>query len=144
MRAQPLRTASKWKRNLGSILTSSGSSAPLTPTPRSLPLMTTTSLARRLAPSQAQTALCIHLSRPRSRPLWAGSRLLRATPLSGATANTRESLFDAMKRKEVYATTGPRMIVRFFGGWDFEEKDAQNRMPARIGYTKGVPMGGDL
>ena len=36
------------------------------------------------------------------------------------------------------------MIVRFFGGWDFEEKDAQNRMPARIGYTKGVPMGGDL
>src|SRR4029077_365182 len=61
-----------------------------------------------------------------------------------ATANTRESLFDAMKRKEVYATTGPRMIVRFFGGWDFEEKDAQNRMPARIGYTKGVPMGGVL
>jgi Protein of unknown function (DUF3604) len=61
-----------------------------------------------------------------------------------ATANTRESLFDAMKRKEVYATTGPRMVVRFFGGWDFEDKDAQDRLPARIGYTKGVPMGGDL
>jgi len=61
-----------------------------------------------------------------------------------ATANTRESLFDAMKRKEVYATTGPRMIVRFFGGWEFEDKDAQERMPARIGYSKGVPMGGDL
>jgi hypothetical protein len=61
-----------------------------------------------------------------------------------ATANTRESLFDAMKRKEVYATTGPRMIVRFFGGWEFQDKDAQERMPARIGYTKGVPMGGDL
>jgi hypothetical protein len=61
-----------------------------------------------------------------------------------ATANTRESLFDAMKRKEVYATTGPRMVVRFFGGWEFEEKDAQDRLPARIGYTKGVPMGGDL
>jgi len=61
-----------------------------------------------------------------------------------ATANTRESLFDAMKRKEVYATTGPRMVVRFFGGWEFEDKDAQERMPARIGYTKGVPMGGDL
>jgi hypothetical protein len=61
-----------------------------------------------------------------------------------ATANTRESLFDAMKRKEVYATTGPRMVVRFFGGWDFQDKDAQDRLPARIGYTKGVPMGGDL
>lgn len=35
------------------------------------------------------------------------------------------------------------MVVRFFGAWDFETKDAQNRMPAQIGYTKGVPMGGD-
>jgi hypothetical protein len=61
-----------------------------------------------------------------------------------ATENTRGSLFDAMKRKEVYATTGPRMVVRFFGGWEFEDKDAQDRLPARIGYTKGVPMGGDL
>jgi hypothetical protein len=34
--------------------------------------------------------------------------------------------------------------VRFFGGWDFETKDAQNRLPAAIGYSKGVPMGGDL
>ena len=61
-----------------------------------------------------------------------------------AMENTRESIFDAMARKEVYATTGPRMAVRFFGGWDFEPGDANNRMPARIGYTKGVPMGGDL
>jgi Protein of unknown function (DUF3604) len=61
-----------------------------------------------------------------------------------ATENTREALFDAMQRKEVYATTGPRMIVRFFGGWDFDVKDARNRMPASIGYAKGVPMGGDL
>jgi hypothetical protein len=61
-----------------------------------------------------------------------------------ATENTREALFDAMMRKEVYATTGPRMIVRFFGGWDFEAKDASSRLPAEIGYLKGVPMGGDL
>ncbi|MGH6629630.1 MAG: DUF3604 domain-containing protein, partial [Burkholderiales bacterium] len=61
-----------------------------------------------------------------------------------ATDNTREALWDAMERKETYATTGPRMIVRFFGGWEFEPADANNRMPAAIGYGKGVPMGGDL
>lgn len=61
-----------------------------------------------------------------------------------ATENTRESLWDAMQRRETYATTGPRMIVRFFGGWDFEPADATSRLPANVGYTKGVPMGGDL
>ena len=61
-----------------------------------------------------------------------------------ATGNTRKELWDAMARKEVYATTGPRMIVRFFGGWDFTTTDAQNRLPADVGYAKGVPMGGDL
>jgi hypothetical protein len=61
-----------------------------------------------------------------------------------ATENTREALFDAMLRKETYATTGPRMMVRFFGGWDFTPADAQNRLPANAGYMKGVPMGGDL
>jgi hypothetical protein len=61
-----------------------------------------------------------------------------------ATENTRESLWDAMERKETYATTGSRMIVRFFGGWDFEKADAATRSPAAVGYGKGVPMGGDL
>jgi hypothetical protein len=61
-----------------------------------------------------------------------------------ATENTREAIFDAMKRRETYATTGSRMIVRFFAGWDFVPADAHNRMPAAIGYGKGVPMGGDL
>jgi hypothetical protein len=61
-----------------------------------------------------------------------------------ATENTRAALFDAMMRKETYGTTGPRMLVRFFGGWDFVAADAQNRLPANVGYLKGVPMGGDL
>ncbi len=61
-----------------------------------------------------------------------------------AQENTRESLFAAMKRKEVYATTGPRINVRFFGGWDYQQDDAFKPDLARIGYNQGVPMGGDL
>jgi Protein of unknown function (DUF3604) len=61
-----------------------------------------------------------------------------------ARENTREAIFDAMMRKETYATTGSRMLVRFFAAWDFDESDAQTRLPANVGYVKGVPMGGDL
>ncbi len=61
-----------------------------------------------------------------------------------AEENTRASIFDAMQRKETYATTGSRMVVRFFGGWEFDDNDANSRLPAKAGYAKGIPMGGDL
>jgi hypothetical protein len=61
-----------------------------------------------------------------------------------ATENTREAITEAFRRKEVYATTGPRIQLRFFGGWDFRTRDARARDLAARGYEKGVPMGGDL
>ena len=61
-----------------------------------------------------------------------------------ARENTRQALFAAFKRREVYATTGPRMTVRFFAGWDFDAGDAASPRLAAVGYRKGVPMGGDL
>jgi len=61
-----------------------------------------------------------------------------------ATENTRKAIYDAMVRKETYATTGPRIFVRFFGGWEFNKNDLRSRAPAFRGYEKGVPMGGDL
>ncbi len=61
-----------------------------------------------------------------------------------ATENTRAAIFDAMERRETYATTGPRMTVRVFGGWDFEESDLAGSDFARDAYARGVPMGGEL
>ena len=60
-----------------------------------------------------------------------------------ARGNTRSEIFDAMLRKEVYATTGPRMTVRVFGGWDFSPRDLKGNW-VRGGYRRGVPMGGTL
>ena len=61
-----------------------------------------------------------------------------------AQENTREALFDALKRREVYATTGSRIQVRFFGGWDYQAEDLDKPNYLDIAYGAGVPMGGDL
>ena len=73
----------------------------------------------------------------------------RQTSASGLAAvwareNTREALWDAMARKEVYATTGTRLVVRVFAGYDFASDDVQRPDFAKRGYERGVPMGGDL
>ena len=60
-----------------------------------------------------------------------------------AKANTRSAIFDAMMRKETYSTSGPRMSVRFFGGWDFGAETLKGDW-VKAGYASGVPMGGDL
>ena len=76
---------------------------------------------------------------------WEGDQLLASGYQAvWATENTREAIFDAMERKETYATTGPRMMVRFFGGWEYTDDDLRSRSPGFRGYEKGVPMGGDL
>jgi hypothetical protein len=61
-----------------------------------------------------------------------------------ATDNTRTALWDAMQRRETYATTGTRMTVRVFGGWEFKAGDDERSDYVDLGYDKGVPMGGDL
>ena len=61
-----------------------------------------------------------------------------------ARENTRRDIFDAMQRKEVYATTGTRIRVRMFAGWDFEAEEVTRHDFVEQGYRRGVPMGGDL
>jgi hypothetical protein len=84
------------------------------------------------------------------RPAPKGSQMFaRQVSASGLAAvwareNTREAIWDAMSRKEVYATTGTRIRVRVFGGFDFTAEDLVRSDFARNAYEKGVPMGGDL
>jgi hypothetical protein len=77
--------------------------------------------------------------------LWENWRLAASGYMGvWAEENTRTSLFDAMQRKEVYATTGPRISLRFFGGWKFRQRDVKARNLAAVGYKKGLPMGSRL
>ena len=81
---------------------------------------------------------------PKGHQIYA--RETAASGLAGVWAreNTREALWEAMARKEVYATTGTRLLVRVFAGWDFSEADLDRSDFAKHGYDNGVPMGGDL
>jgi len=83
---------------------------------------------------------------PRERPVIFPAWEMSASGLTGVWAeeNTRESIFAALKRKEVYATTGPRIALRVFGGFSFDEDDAGAADIVSVGYEKGLPMGVDL
>ncbi|MCA3573953.1 MAG: DUF3604 domain-containing protein [Aestuariivirga sp.] len=89
-----------------------------------------------------------HLSRKAQqaggKDLYAWQYITSGLTAVWATENTRTAIWDSMQRREVYATTGPRMRVRFFGGFDFSADDALSRNLAEVGYSKGVPMGSDL
>lgn len=82
---------------------------------------------------------------PEPRPIFPAWEM-SASGLTGVWAeeNTREAIFAALKRKEVYATTGTRIALRVFGGFRFAAGDAEAGDIAQIGYARGVPMGSDL
>jgi len=61
-----------------------------------------------------------------------------------AMENSRDAIFEAFHKRETYATSGPRIVVRFFGGWDYPETMCEDPDFAAVGYRKGVPMGGTL
>jgi hypothetical protein len=80
--------------------------------------------------------------------LFAGldTRLENPAGLAGVWAeeNTRESIFEAMQRKETFAVSGPHIKLHFFGGWEYKADDLSDKDWVKTGYKKGVPMGGDL
>ena len=91
-------------------------------------------------PDRAETTLKIG-----RQELWTGWEMLASGYMAvWATQNTREALFDAMRRREVYATTGPRITLRVYAGWEFDERDVRRPDHAAFGYKTGVPMGAIL
>jgi hypothetical protein len=76
--------------------------------------------------------------------IFASQELASGLTAVWARENTRGEIFDSMKRKEVYATTGTRIRVRVFAGWDFKAEDVSRADFADQGYRHGVPMGGEL
>ena len=93
-------------------------------------------------PALGRAALPHHAGEPPDRRAW--QYLSSGYAAVWARGNTREAIFDALRRREAYATTGPRMTVRVFGGWDFASRDLGKDGGARAGYARGVPMGADL
>ena len=81
---------------------------------------------------------------PKGHQIYARQSAASGLAAVWARENTREALWDAMARKEVYATTGTRIRVRVFAGWDFVKSDLDRSDFAKHGYDNGVPMGGDL
>ncbi len=97
------------------------------------------------SPDRWKTPLVMTNNDPKKGPLvsvWNE----QAAGLGGVWAreNTREAIWDALKRKEVYATTGDRLVVRVFAGWEFNKADLNRPDFAANGYAHGVPMGGNL
>lgn len=89
------------------------------------------------------------LPKKRSAPSGIGASVGWDMGAAGFTAvwakeNTRQAIFDAFRRKEIYASTGPRITLRFFGGFDLKPENADLNNMVRDGYSMGVPMGGDL
>src|SRR5262245_28016709 len=74
------------------------------------------------------------------------NRQVNPAGLTGVWAeqDTRKAIWDAIRRKETYATSGLRMKVRLFGGWEYDPAVLQQKDWVKTGYAKGVPMGGDL
>ena len=98
------------------------------------------------SPVRFEEQITGYLPDPQGRDYAIYAASTSASGLAGVWAreNTRTAIWDAMKRKEVYASTGTRLRVRVFAGWDFTEQEVDRSDFAKSGYERGVPMGGEL